>query len=192
MATTPSTTTKPSTVKKLYNVFKSHLEDFTIDDINVVKRFNYHDLHTTAGGRKNKGVENVTITPNTKINKDSKRRHNTRQSNSREYYRSGHAVDKMKQVLLNYDISSRPEQKRNSLQKFALVYVPVPLKLKARYNYLNHFPLNPRMQTLLSNYGYYLPGSLGVRRFGIYDWAYKPIGAIYSNIIGPEPESWYK
>lgn len=188
--TTPSTTTNASTVKEIFDdMIKTHMKDLHAEDISVVKRYNHHDssMHTTSSWKRNKGVKSIPTTLETDENMTAKFWHN-----NGEYYRRGQVVDTLKHVLLNYDISRRPEQRRNSLQKFGIGYVPVPLKLKARYNYLNHFTQNPRMQALLSNYGYYLPGSLGVRRFGIYNWANKPLEPIYRNIVEPDPEYWYK
>lgn len=197
--TTPSARTITTNGKEIFNdIIKKHLIDFHNDDISMVKRNNHYDLtmRTTSSWKRNKNVKRIPTTPVTDGYIDANHRQNTRQLNSRDYSRSGHVVDKLKHVLLNYDISRRPEQRRNSLQKFSLVYVPIPLKLKARYNYLNHFPVNPRMQVLLSNYGYYLPGSLGIRRFGLYNHlaynnihAKKLFGPIYSNSIDIEPDA---
>lgn len=191
--TTSSTTTKASIVKEIYgDIIKKHLKDFHNEDSSMVKKYQRLDLSmlTTSSWNRKRSVKRIATTPVTEIYLDAIYRQNARQPNTKDYYRSGHIADKLKHVLLNYDISRRPEQRSNSLQKFSLVYVPVPLKLKARYNYLNHYPVNPRLQVLLSNYGYYLPGSFGLRRFGLYNhlaynniYVNKPFGAIYKNNI---------
>lgn len=196
--TTQSTTTNATNVKAMFSkIINKHLKKFHKEGSSVIKKYNTHDVatRTTSSWKKSKPVKRNPTTPEAEAYQK-----NTRQINSREYYRSGHVVDRLKHVLLNYDISQRPEQRGNSLQKFSVVYVPLPLKLKARYNYLNHYPVNPRMQVLLSNYGYYLPGSLGIRRYpyGLYNhmaynniYVNKPFGATYSDNSEPDPEPWY-
>lgn len=196
ITTTPSITTKTSNVKEIFgDIIKKHLKDFHNEDLSMVKRYNHQESATltTSSWNRKKGAKRIASTPETDAYIDANHRQNTRQLNARDFYRSGHVVDKLKHVLLNYDISRRPEQRPNSLQKFGLVYVPVPLKLMARYNNLNHYPVNPRLQVLLSNYGYYLPGSFGIRRFGLYNhlaynniYAKKPFGDIYRNNIDPD------
>lgn len=200
--TTSSTTTNASNMQEIFSdIITKHLKNIHKVDISMLKNLNRYDLtmHTTSSWKRNNSFKRFATTPEIDINNDLNHRHNTRQLNSREYYRNGYITEQLKHMILNYDISRRPEQTRNSLQKFGLVYVPVPLKFKARYNYLNHFPVNPLMQVLLSNYGYYLPGSLGIRRFGLYNhlaynniYVNKPFGTIYRNNIEPDGEPWYK
>lgn len=200
--TTSSTETDASNIQKiLSDIITKQLKNTHKADISMLQNLNRHDLtmHTTSSWKRNNSVKRFATTPEIDTDNDLNHRHNTRQLNSREYTRSGHITEKLKDMILNYDISRRPEQTRNSLQRFGLVYVPVPLKFKARYNYLNHFPVNPLMQVLLSNYGYYLPGSLGIRRFGLYNhmaynniYVNKPFGTVYRYNIKPDREPWYK
>lgn len=203
LITTTSSTTNSKRINEIYSSkIKNHLKNFQTEYISMQKRYNHQDLtmvtDATSIWKRNKAVKRSPTTPDTDVYTNANNKQNTRQMKRREYYRSGNIAEKLRDVLLYYDISRRPEQTRNSFQKFGLVYVPVPLKLKARYNYLNHYSVNPRMQVMLSNYGYYLPGSLGIKRFGLYNhlaynniYVNKPFGATYRNIIEPDSENWY-
>lgn len=62
--------------------------------------------------------------------------------------------------LRNYDISLR-ENSRNS-NNHDYIFIPVPIKLPARYNNANHLPVDPLLSVFLSNYGHYIPSLYGI------------------------------
>lgn len=91
-------------------------------------------------------------------------------TSSLNYLTQNNITDKFLDILSRHNIKPEDElpnytiSRKNKIQgpTNAFMFIPIPLRVLPQFNNLKQLSVDPLLAVLMSNYGYYFPGSYGI------------------------------